>query len=96
MIATNDHAPTITVDDVVRDLMNYFAAIGAASGRTFSIRDFHSQVMMNAYAPQDRDCLDPALASLCDAGVLERASATEYVLTPTGLARVKALRASRG
>jgi len=85
----------ITIDHVVRDLMNYFAAIGAAAGRTFSVRDFHTQVMMNAYAPEDRDCLQGALASLCDSGIVEATSPTDYLLTAKGLTRVRELRQSR-
>ena len=82
----------LTIDHVVRDLMNYFAAIGAAAGRTFSMRDFNTQVMMNAYAPEDRDRLQGALASLCDAGIVEAASPTEYLLTAKGLIHVRTLR----
>jgi hypothetical protein len=85
----------ITIDHVVRDLMNYFAAIGAAAGRTFSMRDFDTHVMMNAYAPEDRDCLQGALASLSESGIVEAASPTEYLLTAKGLTQVRALRQSR-
>lgn len=82
----------ITIDKVERDLMNYFAAIGAAH-RTYSISDFHAQVMMNAYAPEERDCL--ALARLADAGIVQPASPTGYQLTEKGLSGVRAMRRSR-
>jgi hypothetical protein len=83
-----------TIDGVVRDLMNYFAAIGA-TGRTFSIRDFDTHVMMNVYAPQERECLALALAALAEAGVVSPASPTEYCLTAKGLRDVRAMRAMR-
>jgi hypothetical protein len=77
---------------VTQDLMNYFAAIGAAEGHRFSMRDFHSQVMMNVYAPDERAVLDLALGELVDTAVLRQASPTEYVLTPEGLLSVRAIR----
>jgi hypothetical protein len=77
------------------DLMEYFAAVGAAPGRLFSIRDFNSQVMMNTFAPEARDCLDVALRELCAEGVVTKQSATEYLLTAEGLALVHALRSAR-
>ena len=85
----------MTATDVERALMNYFAAIGAAAGRTFSIREFDTQVMMNAYAPEDRACLALALAALAGAGVVLAASPTDYQLTPEGLRQVRAIRHSR-
>lgn len=84
-----------TVDDVVRNLMNYFVAIGAVAGRTFSIRDFNTQVMMNAYAPADRDCLRDALAALVEAGIVEPSSPVDYWLTAKGIKEVRAMRRAR-
>jgi hypothetical protein len=84
------------VEKVTNDLMNYFAALGAAAGHNFSIRDFHSQVMMNTFAAEERAGLDLALAQLVETGVLRQASPTEYVLTPQGLLRVRAIRGSTG
>lgn len=84
-----------TVDEVVCDLMNYFAAIGANAHRTFSIRDFHTHVMMNAYAPQERECLGLALARLAEEGIVKPASATDYLLTRKGLNGLLAMRRSR-
>ena len=75
-----------------QDLMKYFAAIGGAPGRLFSLRDFNAQVMMNAYAPAERDSLEPALAELCAEDVLTRNSATDYFLSTHGLALVHGLR----
>lgn len=85
----------ITTDDVVRNLMNYFAAIEADTHRTYSIRDFHAQVMMNAYAPEERDCLRLALGRLAESGMVQPASPTDYMLTEKGVAGVRALRRSR-
>jgi hypothetical protein len=84
-----------TIDDVVRNLMNYFAAIGAVTGRTFSIRDFDTHVMMNTYAPQDRECLAHALAALAEADIVRPASPTDYCLTAKGLGEVRAMRQVR-
>ncbi len=78
-----------------QDLMKYFAALGAAPGHLFSVRDFNSQVMMNTFAPEARDCLDTALRELCAEGVVTKQSATEYLLTPEGLALVHTLRGTR-
>lgn len=78
-----------------QDLMEYFAAVGAAPGRLFSIRDFNSQVMMNTFAPEARDCLEVALRELCAEGVVTKQSATEYLLTAEGLALVHVLRGTR-
>lgn len=85
----------MNTQDVLSNLMNYFAAMGSAAGRTFTLRDFNTQVMMNAYAPQDRECLQSALASLGESGILHATSHTEWLLTPKGLAEVRALRQSR-
>jgi hypothetical protein len=84
-----------TIDSVVRDLMNYFAGVGAAGDRTFSIRDFDTHVMMNAYAPQDRECLGLALAALSEAGIVSPASPTEYCLTAKGLRDLRMMRDAR-
>ena len=85
----------MNTQDVVSNLMNYFAALGASAGRTFTLRDFNTQVMMNAYTPEERDCLRGALTALADSGVVHATSDTEYLLTPKGLAEVRALRQSR-
>jgi hypothetical protein len=84
-----------TIDDVVRNLMNYFAAIGAVPDRTYSIRDFHTHVMMNAYTPQDRECLSRALEALTEADIVQAASPTDYRLTAKGLGEVRAMRQVR-
>ena len=85
----------MTTTDVERRLMDFFAAMGAAPGHTFTIRDFNSQVMMNVYTPEDRACLGLALAALAEAGVVLATSPTDYCLTPEGLRRVRAIRYSR-
>jgi hypothetical protein len=85
----------MTSHDVVRNLMNYFAALGAAAGRTFTVRDFNTHVMMNVYLPEERECLGVALASLAEDGVVQCTSSTDYLLTPKGLADVQALRQAR-
>jgi hypothetical protein len=78
-----------------QDLMKYFAAVGAAPGHLFSVRDFNSQVMMNTFAPEARDSLEMALRELCTEGVIRKHSATEYLLTAEGLALVHTLRGAR-
>lgn len=85
----------VTPLDIERELLDYFAAIGAAPGHAFSLRDFHSQVMMNAFTPEERDGLPVALASLVAAGLLTQSSPTEYLLTDEGLRRIAALRAQK-
>jgi hypothetical protein len=84
-----------TTDEVVRNLMNYFAAIGSVTGRTFSIRDFNTQVMMNAYSPEERECLTHALAALAEADIVRPESPIDYRLTAKGLAEVRAMRRAR-
>ncbi len=74
------------------DLMKYFAALGTAPGHLFSLRDFNSQVMMNAFAPAERDALQSALGELCAEGVLAAHSPTEYVLTEAGQTTVRSIR----
>ena len=85
----------ITIDDVVHNLMSYFAAIGGNVHRTYSIRDFHTHVMMTTYAPKERAFLGLALARLTEEGIVKSASATEYVLTAKGLNGVRAMRRVR-
>jgi hypothetical protein len=85
----------MNTQDVLSNLMNYFAAPGSNAGHTFTMRDFNTHVMMNAYSPEDRDCLHLALASLAESGVVHATSPTEYLLTPKGLAEVRALRQAR-
>jgi len=70
-------------------LMHYFGSVGSTAGRTFAIRDFNAQVMMNAFAAQERDGLQPALEALIAAGILSRISATEYCLTAEGTRLVR-------
>jgi hypothetical protein len=82
----------MTTDDVVRDLMNYFAAIGANAHRTFSIRDFNTQVMMNTFEPEERACLHLALAKLVEDEVVQPVSATDYLLTDKGFNAARAIR----
>lgn len=86
---------TTTTDDVVRNLMNYFAAIGSVTGRTFTIRDFDTHVMMNAYTPEERQCLASALAALAEADIVRPESSTDYCLTAKGLGEVRAMRRAR-
>lgn len=85
----------MTTDDVVRNLMHYFAAIGSVTGRTFTIRDFDTHVMMNVYAPEDRECLRHALAALAEADIVCPESPTDYRLTAKGLSEVRAMRRAR-
>ncbi|MGZ5073660.1 MAG: hypothetical protein ACXWBL_11000 [Usitatibacter sp.] len=73
-------------------LMEYFAALGAAPHHLFSVRDFNTHVMMNAYDSKDRGALDLALTELVTDGILGQHSKTEYLLTPEGLSRVRSLR----
>jgi len=93
--ALSDLARTRGTEIVKLDLLNYFATIGAAPDRVFTISDFSSQVMMNAYLPRERARLGYALAELLDAGILRRSSATGYLLTAAGLAVVRAKRRER-
>jgi hypothetical protein len=78
--------------DVRHRLMNYFAAIGAQEGRVFTLRDFNDQVMMDLFAAEERAGLAIALDAMIEAGVLRRASPTEYSLTPAGLSLVAVMR----
>jgi DNA-binding transcriptional regulator PaaX len=87
--ATND---ATRVDTITRNLENYFAAIGAPKGHVFELRDINLQVMMNAFAADERALLDVALSRLVDDGSLQRVSATGCSLTDEGLARVKRAR----
>jgi hypothetical protein len=82
------------IQDTKRLLMEYFAALGAEPRHLFSVRDFNTHVMMNAYDSKDRGALDLALAELVAAGILGQHSSTEYLLTPEGLSRVRSLRSA--
>jgi len=83
------------IESVRLELLSYFATIGAEPERVYTIRDFNSQVMMNAYSPAERARLGQALAELLDAGILRQRSPTEYLLTAAGEAVVKAKRRER-
>ena len=84
-----------TAQEVERNLMNYFAAVDGQGKHSFSVRDFHSQVMMNAYTEMDRSFLQVALSSLIDGGVIALTTRNEYHLTKEGQRRVQAMRESR-
>ena len=71
--------------NVERDLLLYFASVGALAGRVFTLRDFNTQVMMNAYTAADRAGLHLALSALIKADILLELSVTEYSLTTKGL-----------
>ena len=83
------------IESVRLQLLDYFATIGAAPGRVFTIRDFNSQVMMNVYVPTERAALGYALTQLLDAGILRHSSATGYLLTAAGQSMIKAKRRER-
>ncbi len=76
-----------TTNDIQQELVGYIAAV-APTRRDFTISDFNSQVMMNAYSAEDRDLLQPALAALLEAGILVATSPTAYSLTPLGVRQV--------
>lgn len=84
--------PMKTTHSVKQDLLDYFGALGAPPGHRFSIRDFNQHVMMNVFAPEERQGLDLALREFIEAQVLEQVSETEYVLAPQGLSLVSELR----
>jgi hypothetical protein len=84
-----------TTHAVKQDLLEYFGAIGASPGHRFTIRDFNQQVMMNVFAPAERDALDLALQEFVDGGILQQISRTEFVLAPQGLSLVTELRRAR-
>jgi hypothetical protein len=90
-----EEKPMKTTDGVKQDLLEYFGAIDAAPGHRFSMRDFNQQVMMNVFAPAERDCLDLALRELVEAQILEQVAETEYVLGPQGRSLVVELRRAR-
>jgi hypothetical protein len=71
-------------------LMLYLASVGSTAGRTFGIRDFNSQVMMNAYSALERDGLQPALAALVERGILRQVSTTDYCVTAEGVRLMQA------
>ena len=85
----------ITAQEVERKLMEYLEAVGGARDRTFSVRDFDSQVMMNAFTPEDRAVFAQALAALSAADILARAGGAGWQLTPKGLDAVRAAQESR-
>lgn len=74
--------------EVERRLLHYFATVRARAGTIFTVRDFNNVVMMDAYTPEDRACLQPALQSLERAGLLEIRSSTECCLTRQGVCEV--------
>jgi hypothetical protein len=82
------------VQAVMRNLVNYFAAIGAAKGHVFELRDINHHVMMNVFAPEERALLDVALDGLIEDGALWRVSTTGCSLTDDGLAHVNRQRAA--
>ena len=75
--------------DIQHGLMHYFASVGSTAGRIFGIRDFNTQVMMDAYTAEERDRLQPALEALIAAGILCRVSPTDYSLTAEGVRLVR-------
>jgi hypothetical protein len=79
------------VEKITEQLMDYFACV-AHPGQVFGPRDFNSQVMMNAFDPEERARLGAALEELVRQGVLEASSPIEYTLTREGLATARRLR----
>jgi hypothetical protein len=79
------------LENLTRNLMNYFVALGASRGHVFTLRDINLQVMMNVYAPQERALLDVVLAGLVADGELSRTPEPGYVLTDAGRDRVRRL-----
>ena len=71
------------IEKLKQKLMLYMGSFGPAPSRVFTLRDFNTQVMMDAFSPEDR-VLDEALAELANDGVVVRHSATEYMLTEEG------------
>lgn len=85
----------LTIQEIERRLMDYFVAVGGDPAKVFGPRDFDSQVMMDAFTPEDRAGLALALGSLAHAGIVAPASPGEWQLTKSGLDRVKATRETR-
>jgi hypothetical protein len=85
----------LSIENLTRNLMNYFVALGASQGHVFTLRDINQQVMMNVFAPQERALLDLVLARLVAEGDLSRVSEPGYVLTDQGLSRVRRLTNAR-
>lgn len=85
----------ITAQEVERKLMDYFVAVGGDRARLFSVRDFDTQVMMNAFAPDDRAMLQQAISSLVAANILAPFTRTDWQLTPKGLEAIRAAKESR-
>ena len=81
----------LSLENLTRNLMNYFVALNAPRGHVFTLRDINLQVMMNVYAPQERALLDVVLAGLVADGELSRTPDPGYVLTDEGLNRVRQL-----
>ncbi len=82
----------LCLENLTRNLMNYFVALGAQQGHVFTLRDINLQVMMNVFAPEERALLDVVLAGLVADGDLSRTFEPGYVLTEQGLDRVRTLR----
>jgi len=82
----------LRVDNLTRNLTNYFVALGAQQGHVFTLRDINLQVMMNVFAPEERALLDVVLAGLVADGDLSRTPEPGYVLTEQGLNRVRNMR----
>ena len=80
------------MDNLTRNLTNYFVALGAQQGHVFTLRDINLQVMMNVFAPEERALLDVVLAGLVADGDLSRTPEPGYVLTEQGLNRVRNMR----
>ena len=80
---------------VEKRLLHYFATVRAQAGSMFTVRDFNNVVMMDAYTPEDRACLDEALRSLVGAGFIEMRSRTECRLTTQGVCEVATRRLAR-
>ena len=85
----------LSLENLTRNLMNYFAALGASQGHVFTLRDINLQVMMNVFAPDERALLDVVLARLVAEGDLRRVSEPGYVLTDQGLNRVRLMTRAR-
>jgi len=92
--AAHRSSRALGLENLTRNLMNYFAALGASQGHVFTLRDINLQVMMNVFAPKERALLDVALARLVAEGDLNRVSEPGYVLTDQGLNRVRLLRSN--
>ena len=85
----------LSIENLTRNLMNYFVALGASQGHVFTLRDINLQVMMNVFAPKERALLDVVLARLVAEGDLSPVSEPGYVLTDQGLDRVRLLTRAR-